>query len=665
MREKRIKLNSIRTKLIVGMIAISLIPLLLLGIGSYTQSKLKLEKKLTLTSSQTLSQVNDGLQEYFSGLEQLVSITSENYHLVNVNDDDNVNYIKDLLTSVKDNNKDIMNVYYGMATKQMIIYPDQELPEGYDPTTRLWYQDAMEHKGEVILTPPYEDASTGVNVITIAKAVEKNGQVVGIVAIDCSLETLTNKIAQKQVGNSGYVFLADVEGIIIAHPNKEIINTDAAAKLSFWEKAKTEESGFVQYAYNGQNKFGVFQTNDITGWKLVASLEQEELTNDTKSILLTTFSIIGLVGLISVIVSVVFSSSIAKNIRKLKEVFEKASNGDFTVSITASTKDEFRDLASSFNIMIKNVSILMGSVIDSSEKVLETSSNLANMSSEVTLSIGEVAKAIEEVSRGAVDQAQDAQSGATEMENLSQRMDGIAENSNEMDDISNNTKVLSSKGMNMVDTLIEISNKTKSSTDEVDVLVRDMYENTMQISAISDTLAGITAQTNLLSLNASIESARAGEAGKGFAVVADEIRKLADQSKTFTEEIKDIIVNIQNKSAVAADAIKSTKVVVDEQDVAVGKTKEIFGEILNSIENMLLKVEEIRSSINITNQSKTSLVMAMENISAISEETASASEEVTASTEEITASMEEFTRYSAELKNLASQLEAEVGKFKI
>ncbi|EKQ54874.1 MAG: methyl-accepting chemotaxis protein [Clostridium sp. Maddingley MBC34-26] len=97
-----------------------------------------------------------------------------------------------------------------------------------------------------------------------------------------------------------------------------------------------------------------------------------------------------------------------------------------------------------------------------------------------------------------------------------------------------------------------------------------------------------------MALNASIESARAGEAGKGFAVVADEIRKLAEQSKTSTEEIKKIISNIQEKSDTAVKAIKATEIIVDEQESAVDEAHKIFDEILKSIEMMTKKVDEVK-----------------------------------------------------------------------
>lgn len=598
-------------------------------------------------------------------MKNIALITAENYHIVHMKEGNKSSYIYDLLKSIRENNQDIISSYYGTASKEIIICADTELPEGYDPTSRPWYQAALANKDDVIFTTPYADAGSGDSVITIAKAVLKDGQVIGVVAIDCSLGTITGKLINEKIGDSGYTFFATKEGIIIAHPDKKLIDTDTAAQLSFWNEAKTEESGFVTYQYDGVDKFGVFETNDITGWKLVASLDSDELHDDTRVMLYCNIVVIVIMAVVALLMSVLLSNGIVKNIIRLKEVFEKASEGDLTVAVQASSKDEFRDLADSFNMMLRKVSSLMRSVVDSSGTVMETSSNLANMSSEVTLAVEEVARAIEDVSKGSTEQAQDTQNAANGIDNLSQIVDEIGRNSNEMDGITNDTQTLSSKGLDMVETLIEKSNRTKSSTNEVSVIVKDMYESTKLISTIADTIVGITEQTNLLSLNASIEAARAGEAGKGFAVVADEIRKLAEQSKTSTEEIQGIIEIIQKKSADAADAINSAQTVVEEQDTAVGEAKDIFGEILEAIENMLLKLQAIRKLISVASENKTPVVEAMKNISSVSQETAAASEEVTASTEEITATMEEFTRYSKELKNLADQLGVEVGRFKI
>ena len=107
----------------------------------------------------------------------------------------------DILKGVKESDKDILDIYYGTASGKFAIYPNAKMPDGYDATTRPWYKQALEHKGQVIITPPYKDAATGNNVVGIAQTVEKNGQVVGVIGIDCTLATLAERISTKKIGN--------------------------------------------------------------------------------------------------------------------------------------------------------------------------------------------------------------------------------------------------------------------------------------------------------------------------------------------------------------------------------------------------------------------------------------------------------------------------------
>ncbi|AWI04284.1 methyl-accepting chemotaxis protein [Clostridium drakei] len=665
MNLKKFKLNSIRTKLVISLISICLIPLIISGAVSYVKSKSILNKKLSLTSSQSLLQIENGLTNYFTGFSDIVSLTANNPSIVNIDTDNNTQIISKTLKGIQESDKDILGVYYGTSSGKFTIYPNAKMPDGYDSTKRDWYKQALNDKGKVIITPPYKDAATGNNVVTLAKTVEKNGQIVGVIGMDCSLITLSQKISSQKIGTTGYVFISDISGTILAHPHKEFIGTKEASNLSFWNKVKSEDNGFINYTYNGTKKFGVYETNKLTGWKLVACLNETELSNDTMAILQITSLIILVMALLSIGLSLLLSKGISNNIKSLKHVFAKASNGDLTVSITSTTKDEFKDLAESFNLMMKNISELITSVTKSSEIVLDTSSNLANISEEVTASITEVSKAIEEVSLGATEQAQNAQKGASEMENLSDKLDKINISSNEMDKISKDTKELSSKGLSMIHTLVEKSDKTKTTTKSVNDIIYAMNESAKQINIISETISDITAQTNLLSLNASIESARAGEAGKGFAVVAEEIRTLAEQSQSSTKKIKEIIAAIQKKSETAVSAINSTEAAVNDQYLAVNKTEEIFNNILKSIETMITKVDEVKMLIVDTNDKKQSTLAEIENISSISEQTASASQEVTASTEEITATMEDFTQHSNKLQMLAKQLETQITKFKV
>jgi methyl-accepting chemotaxis protein len=666
MKFKDFKLNTIRTKLIISFMLICMIPLNIMAVGIYKQSKSILNNKLSLTSSQTLEEIDNSLTDYFSGFVSIINIVSKNPAVVNIDTDAAFQeQVKTVLKNTGSSNSGIFDVYYGTNSGKFDIYPQQTMPSGYDATKRDWYKLALQNPGKSVITTPYKDVTTNEMVVGISSTVEKDGKIIGVIGMDCSLKNLGERIGSKKIGNSGYVFISDINGNILAHPDKDVINTDAAAKLSIWNEIKSKSNGFLEYQYNDTNKFGAYTTNDLTGWKLVATLNEEELSSDTSSILVICYLIIGFMIMVSLIASIFLSKAISKNIKRLQDAFFKASHGDLTASVHATTKDEFLDLSNSFNLMMNNISELMKSVNISSDTVLETSTNLASMSEEITASINEVTKAINEVSIGATEQVQNTQKGSDEMDSLSKQLGEISANSKQIDKISDNTKELSSKGLDIIKDLTEKSKRTKQATSEVGNMIKDMNESTKQISMISETIASITEETNLLSLNASIEAARAGEAGKGFSVVAEEIKKLAEQSKSSTLEIKNIITSIQNKAETVNEAVTITENIVDQQEISVNETLTIFNNILNAIETMIIQINGIKSSIININDKKKSTVSEIRNIAMISEQTAAASEEVTASTEEITATMEELTDHSTELQMLAQELKTQIEKFKV
>lgn len=658
------KLKSIRSKLIVSFLTICLIPLLILGTIAYLKSTSILKEKFEITSNQTIEEINRGLNNHLESFINPIKMLSRNVNFTEVDIvDTRINFAKQTLTDIKESDEDIFSAYYGTEDGRFIIYPEGDMGKDFNAKERPWYKAALEDKNKIAISQPFNDARTGTLVVSVSKAVERNGIVVGVVSLNISLENMSKSLSQIKVGETGYVFITDANGKVLFHPSSELIGKDTPTKLEFWEDVKTNKNGFTHYNYEGQNKLASYTTNGLTGWKLIAAMDTSEIDNDASSIGILIAIVDILVLFVSVFASYFLSRGMSNNATKLNNAFSKASSGDLTVSVDIKSKDEFGSLGSNFNSMMKNISQHMLEVEISAKTVLESSTGLASMAEETTASIEQVSHAIDEIAQGASQTSQGSQDSAEEINELSTGIDMIINSTKEIDLVSQDTQKLSSKGLDIMRILGEKSNITKQSASQVNEIVKEMNLSTEQINLISDSISQITEQTNLLSLNASIEAARAGEAGRGFAVVADEIRKLAEQSRKSTEDIKKIIEDIKNKSFTAANAMNETEAIVQDQAKAVYETQQIFKEIIEGIKTLAGKIEKIKTDTSVIASKKNNVVSQIEHISSISEETAASSEEVSASAEQISATMQEVSSYIEQLQELSEKLNQGISKF--
>ncbi|QGU93926.1 HAMP domain-containing protein [Clostridium bovifaecis] len=659
-------LKSIKIKLLLIMLALGIIPVAIAGLITNIQSYKILSNKLKITTNQTLVGINESINNYFEGLEGYVNVASENINFKELgNHPEYEPYSLDALKGFAESRSDIKSFYFAQPNKRITAYRKSGATSSYDPTTRPWYKKAVENKGKLVYTDTYKDVNTGEYVISLAKTVENNGTIVGVLSMDINLTDLSNRLSKKKVGNNGYAFLTDPSGIMLAHPDQSLLGSKTATELSFWKEVQSSKNGFIDYKYEGEDKYLIYVTNEKTDWKLMGSMQKEELYRDTNIMRNSILLIILILGLISSVIALFVSNSITKKIVLLKDIFEKASFGDLTVKVNMHSKDEFEELGNHFNMMIDKIRELILNVKASSDIVYKASNSINAMATETDSAINEVAITIDQVSQGASRQSQDIVAGVELVHNLASKIETVSSLTEVMIDISQKSNKLSEKGLNVMATLTDKTEKNRAAASEVAQVVLDMNSATGKIGLITDAINDISAQTNLLALNAAIEAARAGEAGRGFSVVADEIRKLAEQSSSSTKQIQELIELIKGKSELTVKSIEETNVIVKEQHGVVNETKNIFSELMNAIKELINEISSVQNSIEKTRESKNELVSKMQDISTVSEEFSASAEEVSAATEEVTANMSEFNNSAGKLKYLATQLEEHLNRFKL
>ncbi len=275
--------------------------------------------------------------------------------------------------------------------------------------------------------------------------------------------------------------------------------------------------------------------------------------------------------------------------------------------------------------------------------VLKTAAVLDKNSREVHRIVKELAEftniasnAVQEIEKGAADTAANIQVQSGLTHDIQDLITDTSKDSESMEQISLNTAEAVSEGLGIIERLNGKSAFVSENSDNAYNIMLDLKQKTDEIRTISDLISSISEQTNMLSLNAAIESARAGESGKGFAVVADEIRKLAAQSKESTNEIIRIVNELYTQTDSSVEAVLRLKEANDEQNTLVSRTMDIFTGISEKMNDVRENVNMVNDKVNKVLGANNKLVESINEISAVSEQvTASAQEACALSTQNI------------------------------
>ncbi|RGX92956.1 methyl-accepting chemotaxis protein [Roseburia sp. OF03-24] len=702
------KKTSLSVKLIAAFMVAILGSVLICALLTHSKVKSVLNSNMQLTSEQTLSSAMTSLQTYEKtislpvdlltrkdSIKQLL-IEPENYdkYIDNVNDE--------LVAACKVVNGSV-RAYYALNDGRTITgwvkyeadgsKTAMNTVENKDLSGKEWYTACQGRKAKVnsifsYITAPYTDEETGEQIITVCQEVKYKDVVQGVVAMDIEASALADYVENIRLLNTGFVMLVDEQGNIMVDSESNTFADGTVADLEFFaplteeldnleeQKAQLEESEdpaaddiVLQASYNmraeGRNCAITAMTDRVTGWRMIGCINDQENQKNLININIGTLAA-GMIGLVfGCVIAVVTAFSFNREIKKLQNATHRVAGGDFSEKIKVTRSDEFGVLETNFNGMMDDVSGLIHAVEDKSNHILEVAGGISEVAGNTKTTIEQVTQAIDSVAQGAVKQAESTQEANTQVEHLKNSLDETKEYVSGMNGMTEKANEVSTEGIESVKDLIEKSGKTAEKSKVSLEVMNEMVESIDKIFYISDTIADITSQTNLLSLNASIEAARAGEMGKGFAVVADEIRKLADESKESTDEIKKIITEITEKSKLVEATMQENEVLQSEQQEAINRTEEIFGEIMKQIEMLGSGMERINTLNENMSANKDLVVDKMGTIASVSEQSAAATEEVNASTEQVNVTMAEISEHTGTLQAIAKDLMETINRFKL
>ncbi|MDU2065781.1 MAG: methyl-accepting chemotaxis protein [Sporomusaceae bacterium] len=537
---------------------------------------------------------------------------------------------------------------------------------------------------------PLISKSTGKLALVLVTPVKSNGQLIGMIGGTISLENLSLLLKDLQFKDTGYGYLVDNSGVLIAHyKTPATIN-----KLNLTEKKVPEDLNLpmkelddrlmqlfktavdsgktVSGTYTGLTgipNVAVFTPITLDGgnkWIMIVTAPEAEVTREARSLLWSTV-ILSCVFLLIAVIAILF---IVKRFTKplqfiLQEALQLAEGDLRERAAVVQSQDEIGRLAQGFCEMRTKLRQLMQHVKGQSEKVAGASEQLTESAHQSASAANQVAEAVTTIAAGTDKQADAAATMAETTRSIAESTGNIVTSTRSFAQMAHETSVQAEQGRESLNEAVAKMEDIRLGSEAVQTAIGELAKGSNEINEIVNLISAISGQTNLLALNAAIEAARAGEQGRGFAVVAEEVRKLAEESNQAAGKISELIrqndMNMKQailKTEVSVESIQGGIESVNGADLT-------FRKIVEAVVYLSQEIQKTAHALEETATKNDLLVTASKRIEDISKENSGETQTISAATEEQSASMEEVAAASRSLSDLAKALEQEIQRFKL
>lgn len=425
-----------------------------------------------------------------------------------------------------------------------------------------------------------------------------------------------------------------------------------------------DESGAKRVTYQKKDYLFIYSKSDKNHSTVCALVPMKIVTGQAEGIKVITIALVILAGIISSAIGIFIASGIQKNMRSISKCMGKVAKGDLTAAVQAKGNDEFKGLAEATTNMIHKNKKLIQKVSNATNDLEASALDVKSASETINEYSGDISKVAMGINDGMTRQSAHAEECVKRTKSLSNEIKEISRIMQEVEGLVEKTEMKITDGMDNVRLLGERAEATTNITMEVGNSIAYLQKESQTINEFVGMINDISSQTNLLSLNASIEAARAGAAGRGFAVVAEEIRKLADDSARAANEIQKNVANITKQTQNSVESAGEAQKMVEQQKEAVDGTVQILAEMNQQMTELIQRLKEIMTRTEQAEKERGETMAAVRSISEIIGETAESAQAVNQVIAQLTNSARNLNDVSNVLEDNMKDLKNEVAVFK-